>query len=106
MAKYLLEVTYSLDGIRGVKAHGGSARAAAAAALVESLGGTLECFYFAFGGSDVFAIADLPDNEAVAAAALAVSGSGVGTTRTVVLLTPSEMDAAAQKQLTYSPPGS
>jgi hypothetical protein len=26
VAKYLLEVNYTLDGIRGVKAHGGSAR--------------------------------------------------------------------------------
>jgi hypothetical protein len=33
MPKYLLEVNYTLDGIRGVKAHGGSARVAAATVL-------------------------------------------------------------------------
>jgi hypothetical protein len=46
MPKYLLEVNYTLDGIRGVKANGGSARVAAATELIESLGGKLESFNF------------------------------------------------------------
>ena len=39
MAKYLLESNYTLEGIRGVKAKGGSARVAAATETIESLGG-------------------------------------------------------------------
>ena len=66
MPKYLLEVNYTLDGVRGVTAKGGSARQAAAEAAAKSVGGTIDSMYFAFGGTDVFAIADLPDNAAAA----------------------------------------
>jgi uncharacterized protein with GYD domain len=106
MAKYLLETNYTLEGIRGVKSKGGSARVAAATELVEGLGGKVESFYFAFGGSDVFAIVDLPDNVSAAAAALTVSAGGGATTKTISLITPEEMDAAAKMQATYRPPGS
>ena len=106
MAKYLLETNYTLEGIRGVKAKGGSARVAAATELVEGLGGKVESFYFAFGGSDVFVIADMPDNVSAAAAALTVSAGGGATTKTISLITPEEMDAAAKMQATYRPPGS
>jgi uncharacterized protein with GYD domain len=104
MPKYLLEVTYTLDGVKGVRSEGGSARVAAATELVESLGGTVESFYFAFGGTDVLVIADLPDNAAAAAASLAVSAGGGATSRVVVLLTPQELDAAANQQTSYRPP--
>jgi uncharacterized protein with GYD domain len=104
MPKYLLEVNYTLDGVRGVVAKGGSARKAAAAAAAKSVGGKLDSFYFAFGGIDVFTVADLPDNEAAAALALAVTAGGGASVRTVVLLTPEEIDAATQKTVKYTPP--
>jgi len=103
--KYLLEVEYTLDGVRAVLAKGGSARRAAAATAAKSVGGKLESFYFAFGGTDVYAVADLPDNTAAAAVALAVSAGGHANVRTVVLLTPDEVDAAASKEVRYRPPG-
>ena len=106
MPKYLLDVTYTLDGVRGVVAKGGSARKAAAAAAAKSVGGRLESFYFAFGGTDVFAVADLPDNTAAAALALTVTAGGGATVRTVVLLTPDEVDAAVEQKVKYTPPGS
>jgi uncharacterized protein with GYD domain len=105
MPKYLLEVNYSLDGIKAVKSDGGSARVAAATELIESLGGKLESFYFAFGATDVYVVADFPDNVSAAAAALTVSAGGGATARTVTLLTPAEVDAAAAKNTTYRPPG-
>ena len=52
--------------------------------------------YFAFGSTDAFAIADLPDNAAAAALALTVSGAGGATVDTVVLLAPEEIDTATQ----------
>ena len=106
MPKYLLEVSYTLDGVRGVLAKGGSARKAAASTAAKSVGGKLDSFYFAFGGTDVFAVADVPDNTAAAALALAVTAGGGATVRTVVLLTPEEIDAASKKGVKYSPPGS
>jgi hypothetical protein len=47
----------------------------------------------------------LPDNASAAAVALAVSQAGAATTRTVVLLTPEEIDAASKKAVDYRPPG-
>jgi uncharacterized protein with GYD domain len=106
MPKYLLQISYTLDGVKGVVAKGGSARRAAGQAAAESVGGTLDSIYFAFGDTDVFAIADLPDNAAAAALALSVSASGGATVRTVVLLTPEEIDAATSQKVQYTPPGS
>lgn len=105
MPKYLLEISYTLDGVQGVVSKGGSARETAAQAAAESVGGTLESLYFAFGGTDVFAVADLPDNAAAAALALTVTAAGGATVRTIVLLTPAEIDAATQKDVSYTPPG-
>jgi uncharacterized protein with GYD domain len=104
-AKYLLEVRHTLDGIKGVKSEGGSARVKAATEAIEGLGGKIESFYFAFGDTDVYVVADYPDSISVAAAAIAVSAGGGARVRTVVLLTPAEVDAAAAKQTTYRPPG-
>jgi uncharacterized protein with GYD domain len=105
MPKYLLQVNYTLDGVKGIVSKGGSARKAAARAAVESVGGTLETMYFAFGSTDVFAIAELPSNAAAAAVALTVSASGGATVSTVVLLSPEEIDEATQTGVQYTPPG-
>jgi uncharacterized protein with GYD domain len=105
MAKYLLEVNYTHEGVKGVKAKGGSARRAAAEAAATSVGGTVEEFYFAFGKTDAFVIADMPDNTAMAALALAVSAGGGATIRTVVLMTTAEVDQAASQKVGYTPPG-
>jgi uncharacterized protein with GYD domain len=105
MSKYLLEVNYTIEGVKGVAAKGGSARKAAAQAAAKSLGGKVDVFYFAFGGTDVVMIADMPDNEAAAALALGITGGGGATVRTVVLLTCQEIDAAVKKKVQYTPPG-
>lgn len=106
MPKYLLQVNYTLDGVKGVLAKGGSARKAAAQAAAESVGGKVESFHFAFGSTDAYVIADLPHNAAAAAVALTVSASGGGTITTTVLLTPEEIDRAAGSGVNYRPPGS
>jgi uncharacterized protein with GYD domain len=106
MAKYLLQVNYTADGVKGVLKAGGTARQKAAAHLIESVGGTLDAMYFAFGSTDVYCIADMPTPEAAAAAALTVSGSGAATVVSTVLLTPDQIDAASDLHADYAPPGS
>jgi uncharacterized protein with GYD domain len=105
MAKYLLKVNYTPGGLKGVLAQGGSVRRKAAEATAKSVGGRVESFYFAFGGTDVYVIAEFPDNAAAAALAMNVTASGGATVETVVLLTPEEADAAVAKNVGYTPPG-
>jgi uncharacterized protein with GYD domain len=105
MAKYLIEASYTLDGIKGVQSAGGSSRVSAVKAAVEGLGGSLESFYFGFGDHDAYVTADMPDNESAAAVAIAVGASGGANVKTTVLLTADEVDAAAQKSVDYRPPG-
>ena len=105
MPKYLLHVSYTAEGAKGVLKEGGTARQQAARRLVESVGGKLECMYFAFGETDVFAIADLPDNMAAAAAAMAISATGALHSKTTVLLTCEEVDQATRRSTSYTPPG-
>jgi uncharacterized protein with GYD domain len=105
MAKFLFEAHYTPEGAKGIIKEGGSARRAAIEKAVTALGGRLEAFYFAFGGVDAYVIVDLPDNATAAAMALAVGQSGLASTKTVVLLTGEEVDAATKKSVTYRGPG-
>jgi uncharacterized protein with GYD domain len=106
MAKYLVKASYSTEGMKGVAKEGGSGRVAAVDQLIQSLGGSVESFYFAFGTSDAYIIVDLPDNSSAAAVAAAVGSSGaLSNYETVVLLTPSEVDEAVKKAVSYRPPG-
>jgi uncharacterized protein with GYD domain len=106
MSKFLFEASYTTDGIKGVQGAGGSSRRDAVAQVAESVGGKLEAFYFAFGERDAYVIVELPDNESAAAVALTVNASGPVTVKTVVLLTPEEVDDAAKRSVDYKPPGS
>jgi uncharacterized protein with GYD domain len=106
MPKYMIEASYSPEGVEGVKNKGGSSRRDAVAQMTESLGGKLESFHFAFGDPDAYVIVELPDNEAAAAVALAVNAAGRAKAKTTVLLTPDEVDAAAKLSVGYRPPGS
>jgi uncharacterized protein with GYD domain len=104
MPKFLFEASYTVEGVKGLQRAGGSSRRDAVATAVESVGGRLERFYFAFGDHDAVVIADLPDNQSAAAVALAVSAAGGASVRTMVLLTPEEVDAAVKRSIDYRPP--
>jgi uncharacterized protein with GYD domain len=105
MPKFLFEASYTPDGVKGVRNAGGSSRRDAVAQVAQSVGGRLDSFYFAFGDRDAYVIVDLPDNESAAAVALTVNAAGGATVRTVVLMTPDEVDAAAKRSVDYRPPG-
>lgn len=105
MPKYLFEANYLSEGLQGLLKEGGTRRRAAVDQLFESLGGTVEIFYYAFGDKDVFIIGDLPDNASAAALAIKVNAAGVTTLKTTVLMTAHEVDVAVKKTSIYRPPG-
>ena len=107
MPHYMLRASYTADGAKGLLAEGGSSRIAQATALMESLGGRIECLYFAFGADDIVGIAEMPDSASAAAASLTVSSTGMASVTLTPLMTPEELDAASEKAggATYRPPG-
>jgi len=105
MPKYLFTGSYTIQGANGVLAEGGSGRVAAVNKFIASLGGTVESFYFSFGSDDFYITVDLPGNTAAAAGAMAVAAAGGASARTVVLLTPEEVDAAMKLTPSYRAPG-
>jgi uncharacterized protein with GYD domain len=83
-------------------------RRKAAQSYIESVGGKLHGFWYAFGRHDGYNLWEAPDNVSMAAVALAIGGGGaLSSFETTVLLTVDEtMDALRKaKQVQYQAPG-
>jgi uncharacterized protein with GYD domain len=104
MPRYLWKASYTPEGARGIAERGGTARRDATAHTLESLGGRLEAFYFAFGKTDVYIIGELPDDAAAVAASLAVNATGLITSTTIPLIEPEVVDESAQRSPDFRPP--
>jgi uncharacterized protein with GYD domain len=105
MPKYLFQASHIGEGVQGLRKEGGSARRAALEKACTSVGGHLDAFYYAFGETDVVAIADLPDNVTAAGLALVIAASGKVEIKTTVLLAPEEIDSAVKVGADYRPLG-
>ena len=103
MSKYLIQGNYVGDGIAGLRADGGEKRLAAATAAVKSVGCTLDCFYYAFGETDLFGIIDAPDEAAAFNFSLLINSSGAVSVRLTPLFDPSAIEGGASGS--YTPPG-
>jgi uncharacterized protein with GYD domain len=106
MPKYMISANYTAEGMEGIRSAGAKSRIDAVSTMLEAMGGRLESFHFAFGDTDVFAIAEVPDDEAAAAVAIAINASGAVNIRTTKLLTVEQIDEALRRTVNYQPPGS
>jgi len=80
----------------------------AARTYIESVGGTLHGFWYAFGEHDGLTLWEAPDNVSMAAVAIAIGGGGaVSAIDTTVLLSVEEtLEALGRAQrVQYRPPG-
>ncbi len=83
-------------------------RREAAKSYIESVGGTLHGFWYAFGSHDAYTLWEAPDNVSMASVALAISAGGaLSSLETTVLLTVDETLDALRKasEIRYRPPG-
>jgi uncharacterized protein with GYD domain len=83
-------------------------RRVAAQAYIESVGGKLHGFWYAFGEYDAYNLWEAPDNVSMAAVAMAISGGGaLSKFETTVLLTVEDTMEAMRRSrdIRYSPPG-
>lgn len=94
MAKYMITASYSAAGLQGLHKDKASGRRQAVVDALGSVGGTLECMYYALGDDDVVLIADLPDIVTASALSLTASATGLVRTKTTALLTVDETDKA------------
>src|ERR1043166_1358001 len=101
MPKYMIQANYSSEGWKGVQKDKASGRQEALSHSITALGGKLDALYFTFGEHDIVLIANLPDQESVAAFCIAASSAGVARTFTTALLTVEETDRALKKSVDY-----
>jgi uncharacterized protein with GYD domain len=107
MPLYLSRFTYTPESWARLAANPEDRRDAARA-YIESVGGRLHGFWYAFGAHDGFTLWEAPDNVSMAAVALALSGGGaLSSLETTVLLTVDETMEALGKvgQVGYRAPG-
>ncbi len=105
MAKYLFQVKYVGDGVKGVLKDGGTKRRAVTETLITSVGGSLEAYYYAFGETDLYIIAELPSHAAAGACALTATATGTVSITTTVLLSPEELDTTGKLKATFTAAG-
>ncbi len=105
MPKFLALSSYTADASKLLAKEGGSKRRAELQAMGKKLGVKIEAFYYAFGDHDLVAIFEAPDNVTAAAVSLAINAGKFARVKTVVLITPEEMDQASKVAVDYRPPG-
>jgi uncharacterized protein with GYD domain len=105
MPKYLIQASYTAEGLKGLQKDKASGRKNAVAQAAEGVGGRLEAMYYSLGEDDVFVVVDAPNIGSVAAISIAASASGLVRTRTTALMTVEEADQALAKTVSYRPPG-
>lgn len=105
MARFMFKVSYSKEGMQGVMKEGAVNRRTFIEKMAAEMGGSITSFDFAFGDTDVFAIAEMPDQITAAAVATAVGAAGTGSIETVVLLSAEDIDRAIAKHAPYRAPG-
>lgn len=105
MARFMFKLSYSKDGMQGVMKEGAVNRRTFIEKMAGEMGGSITSFDFAFGDTDLYAIAEMPDQIAAAAVATAVGASGTGSIETVVLLSAEDIDRAIDKHAPYRAPG-
>lgn len=105
MPKYLIQGSYTGEGLHGLLKEGGSQRRETTRQSIEKLGGTLEIFYYAFGSDDFVIILDLPSDVDMTALALDAQATGTVDSRVTVLITPEQVDEATKRTVNFRAPG-
>ena len=105
MPTFLYRARYTAAGAAGVLKEGGTARAAAVASMVASVGGSVVSQYWVMGEDDYIAIVELPDAESAAAGSLTVGASGAASVTTSQLFSASDVDGIVRRRTDYRAPG-
>jgi uncharacterized protein with GYD domain len=106
MIKFLIKGSYTSEGVKGLLKAGGVTRKQAVEKMINDVGGKMEAFYYAFGDTDVYVIAEVPDTTTATAVSLKVNSTGLVSVSTTILFDPEEIDKANKISVGYRAPGS
>ena len=101
MGKYLFQVSYTAQGAKGLLEGGGGERRPSRPPKVSAARSSPSTS----PSATPMPSSSLPDHASASAISLAVSASGGAYCKTIVLMTPDEVDQASKKPLTYTGPG-
>jgi uncharacterized protein with GYD domain len=105
MPKYMIQTSYTAEGLKGLQKDRATGRVTAIKKAVASAGGKVEVACWAFGSYDALLVVDLPDEASVLSVVLKECESGLVRTKTTILISAEEMDRALEKGVSYRPPG-
>src|SRR4051794_8081263 len=98
MPLYMYEAAYTPESIAAQLKNPQNRVEAVGRAACEAVGGKLVGGYYCFGEYDLIIIADVPNNESMAAIALAIAAGGaIKSAKTTVLMTGAEGMAGIKK---------
>jgi uncharacterized protein with GYD domain len=98
MPLYMYEAAYTAESLAAQLKNPQNRADAVGRAACEAVGGKLVGSWYCFGDYDLIIIADVPDNESMAAIALAIaSGGAVKSAKTTVLMSGAEAVAGLKK---------
>ena len=98
MALYMYEAAYTAESWAAQMKNPQNRAEAVGLAACEAVGGKLVGAWYCFGDYDLIIIADVPDNESMAAIALAIAAGGaIKASHTTVLMTGAEFIGAMKK---------
>jgi uncharacterized protein with GYD domain len=104
MSYYLIQASYTPQAIAAMVKNPQD-RAAAVRPMIERAGGKLHGLWFAFGDTDIVAIAEMPSNASAAAISMAIGATGtMSSYRSTPLMTSAEAVEAMQKASAVSYP--
>jgi uncharacterized protein with GYD domain len=106
MIKFLIKASYTSEGVKGLLKVGGTNRKQAIEKMISDLGGKMEAFYYAFGDTDVYLIAEIPDTATATAISLNINSTGLVSTSNTMLISAEEVDNATKISVGYRAPGS
>ena len=95
MAKYVVLVNWTEKGIANASAT--VERSERVRQMAEKLGGGVDMFLWTLGRYDIIAIADLPDDEAMASLGIQIGALGTVRTETLRAFTAEELGPILQR---------
>ena len=106
MPKFLIEASYTTEGLKGLQKEKAASRRAVVTKMVKDLGGKVEVFYWSFGDRDAIVVVDTPGRyDRISSSPDGVIDRHGCRPRTTTLFTAEEVDKAFRKTVKYRAPG-